>query len=291
MPVQATSRVQGEPSALAAARQIPRDAVAHPDLHARIVSDLAQATMRAQLAIVDLWTGRHAAALCTALRLTNEGLAEHLGIAVRTVAKWKAQPDLVPDMELQQALDIALAHAPHDAQIRFALLLGRLPQPTPQPSTTPARPQRDANQRRARHDAPDRRAEVTQLLDRLMDEQNVSLANLARLTHFDKGYLSKIRNGLKPLSLKVATALDEALGAHGQFTALVSLHPQPDMAPVPLRPVAGAAVSQQTRSGGATLLQQARIKRRWTQLQLIVRLENCAKAHAMALPTRASLKA
>ncbi|MEU5878120.1 hypothetical protein [Spirillospora sp. NPDC047279] len=102
------------------------DAFTHPNLHARIINDLLQATLRAHIAIVDLWTGRHAAALCTALRLTNEGFAEHLGTAVRTVAKWKARPDTVLTMELQQALDTSLAHACRDAQIRFALLLGKL---------------------------------------------------------------------------------------------------------------------------------------------------------------------
>lgn len=73
--------------------------------------------------VVDTWTGRHANALRRALRLTNEGLAEQLGTAVRTVAKWNAGPQLVPTVELQRALDTMLSQAPEDARTRFALLV------------------------------------------------------------------------------------------------------------------------------------------------------------------------
>ncbi len=73
--------------------------------------------------MVDSWTGRHANALRRALRLTNEGFAEQLGTAVRTVAKWNADPELVPTAELQRALDTMLSRAPEDARTRFALLL------------------------------------------------------------------------------------------------------------------------------------------------------------------------
>ena len=64
--------------------------------------------------VVDLWTGRHASALRAALRMTNEMFAGTLGTAVRTVAKWNAQPDLVPVPELQRALDTELSRAPKD---------------------------------------------------------------------------------------------------------------------------------------------------------------------------------
>ena len=72
--------------------------------------------------VVDIWTGRHASALRIALRMTNEAFADTLGTAVRTVAKWNAQPDLVPVTELQRALDTELSRAPQDVQARFALL-------------------------------------------------------------------------------------------------------------------------------------------------------------------------
>jgi hypothetical protein len=73
--------------------------------------------------VVDLWTGRHASALRAALRMTNEMFAGTLGTAVRTVAKWNAQPGLVPVPELQRALDTELSRAPKDVQARFALLI------------------------------------------------------------------------------------------------------------------------------------------------------------------------
>ncbi len=73
--------------------------------------------------VVDTWTGRHATALRRALRLTNEALAEELGTAVRTVAKWNADPDLVPVPDMQRALDTVLSRAPEPARARFTLLL------------------------------------------------------------------------------------------------------------------------------------------------------------------------
>jgi hypothetical protein len=72
--------------------------------------------------VVELWTGRHANALRNALRLTNESFAQKLGTATRTVAKWNAEPDLVPVTELQRALDTLLETAPEGAQLRFASL-------------------------------------------------------------------------------------------------------------------------------------------------------------------------
>jgi hypothetical protein len=74
--------------------------------------------------VVNTWTGRHALALRTALRLTNEGFANALGTATRTVAKWNADPDTVPIAALQRQLDSVLANASDEAQARFDLLLG-----------------------------------------------------------------------------------------------------------------------------------------------------------------------
>ena len=39
--------------------------------------------------VVATWTGARADALRRALRMTNESYAEHLGVAVRTVAYWR----------------------------------------------------------------------------------------------------------------------------------------------------------------------------------------------------------
>jgi hypothetical protein len=72
--------------------------------------------------VVDIWTGQRASALRIALRMTNEAFAQHLGTAVRTVAKWNAQPDLVPVSELQSALDTALSRASAEQRARFAIL-------------------------------------------------------------------------------------------------------------------------------------------------------------------------
>ncbi|WP_253887842.1 helix-turn-helix domain-containing protein [Actinokineospora diospyrosa] len=66
------------------------------------------------------WTGRTAAALQSALRLSQEAFAAHLGISPRTVAAWHQKPTVKPQSEMQQLLDRALAQAAPDAQARFA---------------------------------------------------------------------------------------------------------------------------------------------------------------------------
>jgi 8-oxo-dGTP pyrophosphatase MutT (NUDIX family) len=72
--------------------------------------------------VVSTWTGSSACALQEALRLTNEGFADRLGVAVRTVAGWHAQPDVVPRAEIQAALDTAYERAGEQVRQRFALL-------------------------------------------------------------------------------------------------------------------------------------------------------------------------
>ncbi|MGW7685584.1 helix-turn-helix domain-containing protein [Kribbella sp. NPDC054772] len=76
------------------------------------------------MTVIDEWTGRHAHALRTALRLTNEAFAERLGISPRTLTKWREKPDVVPSPYLQEALDTYLNQAPPDALVRFTANLG-----------------------------------------------------------------------------------------------------------------------------------------------------------------------
>lgn len=75
--------------------------------------------------VVGLWSGRSACALQAALRLTNEAFAHHLGIALRTVATWHADPDIVPRAEMQQLLDEAYERAGPAVRARFVLLSSR----------------------------------------------------------------------------------------------------------------------------------------------------------------------
>jgi hypothetical protein len=85
------------------------------------------------ISVVSTWDGRKAHALRIALRLTNEAFADHLGVASRAVAKWDAQPDLVPVMSTQQVLDVALGRAPDEAKTRFELLLAEAKSETQSP--------------------------------------------------------------------------------------------------------------------------------------------------------------
>lgn len=72
--------------------------------------------------VIELWSGRYACMLQSALRLTNEQFAAQLGIAVRTVAAWHADPAVVPRKEMQQLLDSAHEQAPSAARQRFSLV-------------------------------------------------------------------------------------------------------------------------------------------------------------------------
>ena len=79
------------------------------------------------MVVIERWTGRHARALQVALRMTNEAFAEHLGVAVRTVAKWRERPEMVPTLHLQDVLDTALDRSSDPAKSRFVAILGTTP--------------------------------------------------------------------------------------------------------------------------------------------------------------------
>ncbi|MFI7116880.1 NUDIX domain-containing protein [Amycolatopsis sp. NPDC049868] len=75
------------------------------------------------LEFVNEWTGRTACALQAALRMSNEGFAQHLGVAKRTVAAWHSKPDVTPRSEMQDALDTAFERASDSAKARFKRLI------------------------------------------------------------------------------------------------------------------------------------------------------------------------
>ena len=62
--------------------------------------------------VITSWTGGQADALRQALRMTNESFADHLSIAVRTVAYWRKRPEIIPQSQMQEILDAALERAP-----------------------------------------------------------------------------------------------------------------------------------------------------------------------------------
>lgn len=72
-------------------------------------------------------------------------------------------------------------------------------------------------------------------LQRLRAMAGVSLAELARRTHYSKGYLSKIETGSRPPTENVARRCDAALDAGGTLLALV---PPPETADPPATPLA-----------------------------------------------------
>jgi 8-oxo-dGTP diphosphatase len=54
--------------------------------------------------------------------MTNDDFANHLGVAVRTVANWHSSPGTVPRVEIQSALDTAYERSTPSAHRRFSIL-------------------------------------------------------------------------------------------------------------------------------------------------------------------------
>lgn len=61
----------------------------------------------------------------------------------------------------------------------------------------------------------------------LRAERGISLAGLAALTHYSRGYLSKIETGAKPASADLAQRLDDALDAGGHLVRLLAAADEP----------------------------------------------------------------
>ncbi|AEM87072.1 hypothetical protein [Streptomyces violaceusniger] len=81
--------------------------------------------------VIDQWTGRTASLLQAAFRMTNEGFAEYLGVAVRTVAAWNVGPHIKPRSEMQRLLDTAYEKADETTRSRFARNFAPVEQPAP----------------------------------------------------------------------------------------------------------------------------------------------------------------
>ncbi|UUN30587.1 helix-turn-helix domain-containing protein [Streptomyces sp. FIT100] len=65
-------------------------------------------------------------------------------------------------------------------------------------------------------------------LRRLRQQRGLSLADLARRTHYSKGYLSKIETGAKRATADVASRCDQILGAEGELLRLLPEGAAPD---------------------------------------------------------------
>lgn len=72
------------------------------------------------MTVIDAWNGERAARLQSALRMSNEEFAEHLGLAPRTVAGWHQNPATRQRPDVQRMLDAALQRADDGARQRFA---------------------------------------------------------------------------------------------------------------------------------------------------------------------------
>jgi formylglycine-generating enzyme required for sulfatase activity len=82
------------------------------------------------------WTGREAACLRMALRLTLIDFSQRVGVTDRMVSKWEAGAEsIAPRLGNQRALDTVLATASRDEQERFAAILTATAAAIPDPRT------------------------------------------------------------------------------------------------------------------------------------------------------------
>ncbi|CAM5660496.1 hypothetical protein SAVIM338S_06762 [Streptomyces avidinii] len=88
-------------------------------------------------------------------------------------------------------------------------------------------------------------------LRRLRVRRGLSLSDLARRTHYSKGYLSKIETGSKPVTADVARSCDRALDAEGELLRLVPESAEPEPAPGARSAATPGARSHRSRSDGS----------------------------------------
>lgn len=72
--------------------------------------------------VIEQWSGARATALRRAMRLSSERFADKLGVSVRAVAKWSAQPDLTPSPQFQEMLDTVLGRCDVSTVERFTAM-------------------------------------------------------------------------------------------------------------------------------------------------------------------------
>ena len=77
-------------------------------------------------------------------------------------------------------------------------------------------------------------------LRRLRLAAGLSIAELARRTHYSKGHISKVETGLKPPSPEFVRAMDSAVQAAGQLIALATVRPKSDRVASGVEPEAGS---------------------------------------------------
>lgn len=65
------------------------------------------------------WTGQKAVRLQDAFEMTQEAFAAKLGVSVRSVAAWRANPSMIPQPETQRILDTAFRKAGDAVRRRF----------------------------------------------------------------------------------------------------------------------------------------------------------------------------
>ncbi|MFG3157294.1 XRE family transcriptional regulator [Streptomyces sp. NPDC048219] len=95
------------------------------------------------MAVIVKWTGREAAALGEALRMSIRAYASHLGVNPATVQKWRNRGrDLELMPETAEMLDVALRQCPEDVVAKFRVLLGGDEEPFRETELVPLGPAR-----------------------------------------------------------------------------------------------------------------------------------------------------
>lgn len=76
--------------------------------------------------VIAQWTGGHADALRRSLRMASDPFARYLGVAPRTVANWRKDPEMIPQPRQQEILDTALDKASERAKAQFSAFVSEM---------------------------------------------------------------------------------------------------------------------------------------------------------------------
>ena len=176
----------------------------------------------ARVQVIESWTGGDADLLRQSLRMTNESFAEYLGVAVRTVACWRKQPEIIPRPAIQETLDAALERAPDRARAQFALLAERgrradradcpgIPDPHASVPAAPSAAQAIPRQRLPADDIDDLLAHVTVTSIGEDAIQQIGQAAVCLAESHTQAPARKLLSQVMPLHQRVRSLLDGRL--------------------------------------------------------------------------------
>jgi transcriptional regulator with XRE-family HTH domain len=145
------------------------------------------------------WTGREVRALRDALGMSPRELGTRLGVSDRVICKWEAGPgEAIPREDKRAMLDKLLGRVSEDAHARFRqFLMGEPETAATEVASGPG--------------------DLYDIALPYMDQRGMSGRALARAVYRDPSLVSKALHGKRACGPALARAIDDAIGADGEF--------------------------------------------------------------------------